>query len=248
MDESARCGKLLEKKKQTSLKKFGTTHHEKSLFYRDEKRKRNIEKWGVEHHWSLEVVKEKRIQTWLNKYGVTNPFNVPEIKRRIEDVNLERYGAKNPFASPMVKEKIKKRLMETYGVEFISQVEHIHRKQVEGITGMDYDYYYDTFLDKLLSYRKKVWAETKKQKLSTLENYDKRGKGKNDFHLDHIFSIKQGFIENVDPKIIGNISNLRMILSSENLSKNMKCDIDLEKLEFLYEELRKRETNAKISD
>lgn len=55
------------------------------------------------------------------------------------------------------------------------------------------------------------------QPLFQLDNYANRGKGY--FHLDHIISIKFGFDNNIDPEIIGNISNLRYLCKTENLSK-----------------------------
>lgn len=49
-------------------------------------------------------------------------------------------------------------------------------------------------------------------------------------HLDHIFSIQQGFINNIPPYIISHWTNLRMLESSENSKKGMRCDKTLEQL------------------
>jgi hypothetical protein len=57
-------------------------------------------------------------------------------------------------------------------------------------------------------------------------NY-KRGKL---FHLDHIYSIYDGFTNNVSPKIIGGVKNIRIISSQENLSKNKKSNITLNEI------------------
>jgi hypothetical protein len=56
-----------------------------------------------------------------------------------------------------------------------------------------------------------------------------------EFHLDHIFSIKHGFVFNVDPKIIGSPINLRIITRHKNCSKSANSDISLEELLDLYE-------------
>ena len=48
-----------------------------------------------------------------------------------------------------------------------------------------------------------------------------------DYHLDHIYSICEGYLNNVDPKIIGSVYNLRMLFWKENLNKSIKCDISL---------------------
>lgn len=71
-------------------------------------------------------------------------------------------------------------------------------------------------------YRKKVWEETNKQDLKSLKNYELRG-FKN-YHLDHKISIFYGFKNNIDYKIIGNISNLKMIPYKENMIKGIKCN------------------------
>ena len=74
-------------------------------------------------------------------------------------------------------------------------------------------------LDKKLYYAM-VWEVTEQQPLYILENSDKRG-WKN-HHLDHIYPIAMGFQNNISPKKIGNIKNLRFIPYQENLSKGSK--------------------------
>jgi hypothetical protein len=82
----------------------------------------------------------------------------------------------------------------------------------------------DDMTDFQLYYRK-VWNETKKQPLHTLKNYEKRGhqRQKGTYAIDHIISIKYGYINNVCYKIVGNINNLQMLSHSENSHKNDRC-------------------------
>lgn len=77
-------------------------------------------------------------------------------------------------------------------------------------------------------YKRKVWAETNRNDLTILENYSKRGR--TGYHLDHKYSIWQGFTNNVSPEIIGHIKNLEMLPYQENLSKFNKCSITLQQL------------------
>lgn len=51
-----------------------------------------------------------------------------------------------------------------------------------------------------------------------------------DFHLDHKFSVKMGFINNIDPEIIAHWSNLEIIPANKNCSKGRKCSQTLEQL------------------
>lgn len=74
-------------------------------------------------------------------------------------------------------------------------------------------------------YKSKVYSVTRKQNLSLLENYEKpRGLCGIDgaYQLDHIISIKQGFAKNIDPEIIGSISNLQFIPWQNNRNKSDK--------------------------
>ncbi len=83
-------------------------------------------------------------------------------------------------------------------------------------------------------YHREVWKVTNKQPISTLKNCEKRGRidlKENAYHLDHMYSIYQGFKDNVSPEIIGNIANLEMISHYENCSKNKKCSLTLKVLE-----------------
>jgi len=79
-------------------------------------------------------------------------------------------------------------------------------------------------------YRNIVNYLTNKQNIKSLPNYDKRGKYNNDFHLDHKFSIMEGFKNNILPYYIGNINNLEFITGFENRSKKDKCSIDIDEL------------------
>lgn len=50
------------------------------------------------------------------------------------------------------------------------------------------------------------------------------------YHIDHIYSISDGYLNDVDPKIIASVANLRVIDSLENLKKGKRSDITLESL------------------
>lgn len=59
------------------------------------------------------------------------------------------------------------------------------------------------------------WVE-----LGYIENTNLRGM---EFHLDHIFSISHGFLQNISPEIIGHWTNLRIIPALDNKNKSWKC-------------------------
>lgn len=83
--------------------------------------------------------------------------------------------------------------------------------------------------EKIISDKKKYYNEvhkiTKRQDIQSLKHFEKRGKAKlgtDNYQLDHIIPISEGFRNNIDPEIIGDISNLRFIPWKENILRNKK--------------------------
>lgn len=74
-----------------------------------------------------------------------------------------------------------------------------------------------------------------KKNSSKIENW-KSKKEKEGYSLDHKYSIKEGFLNNIDPGIIGHYKNLEVILFKENSSKKTKCSITLDELLSKMEE------------
>jgi hypothetical protein len=54
--------------------------------------------------------------------------------------------------------------------------------------------------------------------------------GRYKYHLDHKYSIYQGFLDKIDPKIISSINNLEVLSEYENCSKGISCSITKEEL------------------
>lgn len=59
------------------------------------------------------------------------------------------------------------------------------------------------------------------------------------YHLDHIYSVHDGFINKVDKHIIASPVNLRIMRSRKNVKKNKKSDISLETLCSMHESFMK---------
>ena len=77
-------------------------------------------------------------------------------------------------------------------------------------------------------YRRKVYYWTSKNDLTQLGYHEKRSRF--GYHLDHKYSITEGFKNKVPPKIIGSIDNLEFLLYTDNIKKGTSCSITLEKL------------------
>jgi hypothetical protein len=81
---------------------------------------------------------------------------------------------------------------------------------------------YNNWLVDKKRYYQEVWRITNQQELSRLENADKiRGLAgvQGAYQLDHKISINEGWINKINPYIIGDIENLRFITWEENLKR-----------------------------
>lgn len=113
----------------------------------------------------------------------------------------------------------------------IKSAEHI-RKIVESKTGMPYEEW-QIVRGEFDLYRAEVRRITESQQLSTLPDHGKRG---STHHLDHMFSVHEGFRQQISAAVIGHITNLTMLPSRDNITKNKKCAISLEELLRRYNE------------
>ena len=84
-------------------------------------------------------------------------------------------------------------------------------------------------------YYQLVWQETNRQFYKHFYNIENASLRSNDFHLDHIYSISEGFKHNVPVEVISHHTNLRVIPSNENCSKRGECHKTLVEL---YEDYR----------
>lgn len=123
-------------------------------------------------------------------------------------------------------ESRKKFYMEKYGVTHYSKTKEYKNKMKK--TMVERGHWTPIELkDNLEIYRRKVWTITNTQDLKGIKDIDKRGM---EFHLDHKFSIVEGFRSNIPTYIIGNINNLKILPAKENRQKIGKCSITKEEL------------------
>ncbi len=126
---------------------------------------------------------------------------------KFQNTSLEKWGVKNPMQSDIVKAKALQSKIDN-GVcrtdEEKSALE-LYMIEVENHTKDSWYYSYSRI------------------------NPDGLERGK-EYHLDHIYSRKAGFDNNIPPEVIGHWTNLRMLSSKENNGKNSKCDKTKEQL------------------
>ena len=191
----------------------------------------------VSNECKKKLRKERTEKTNLEKYGVEYTFQSQDFQEYIRTCNINKYGVENNMFRGDVKEKH----AESCIIRDIKRKEDIdenglnsfHRAMVKSKeTNIKNGYWVsDENKTDFEIYYAEVWKYTRRNDLSNLEHIEKRGhanQGK--FHLDHKYSIFQGFKEGVSPAIIGSIYNLEMITGRNNLSKGRKCSIDINTL------------------
>lgn len=165
-----------------------------------------LERYGDKNPWRFGS--DKFRQCLLEIYGVNNCRLIEGMTDRIQNTFLEKYNVLNSIDLPGVREKS----LKTKRNNFLNRINDI---------------------ESLTNYYKKVWSITNSNDLTTLKNYELRGRADidaNAYHLDHIYSISEGYLNGVDPEIIGSIENLQMIHWKENIIKGSECHITLENL------------------
>jgi hypothetical protein len=156
-----------------------------------------------------------------------------ESKRKIRESNLQTWSTLPVkwLESCLLSDEWFERLRVAAKLKPAKTPEHL-RKIVEVKVGMSYDDWI-VVRGQFHVYAARVRTVTGRQCLDMLPNSELRGKG---YHLDHRFSIVEGFRHDVEPEVIGDILNLEFVPEKVNLTKNSKCSITLQELLQGYHE------------
>jgi hypothetical protein len=168
-----------------------------------------------------------RTKNSLAKQGENNPMFGVSLKHPNSLANLVR----GYWAGKTLSEEHKQKIAKS-GLGRIVKPESI-KKYIQ--TGIDQGRFWkpdDPEYLEFKKYRRKVYYWSSKNDLTQLTNHNNRGL--TDYHLDHKYSITEGFKNKVPPKIIGSIYNLEFLLYTDNVKKGTKCSITLEKLNELF--------------
>lgn len=172
----------------------------------------NLFRYGTEFASQSSQFRDSVIKTCMDKYGTDNVFKVDAIKNKQVETVVSRYGVTNISKNP----EIIKRINDVHVSQGRRRPEHLrsdlekYRLAVKSITARSYhDYYY-------------------------VINPDNLPRSRYEYHVDHIYSVEEGFKNNVPPEIIGHYTNLRMLWHLDNSRKNTKCAMTLEELYESY--------------
>lgn len=146
-----------------------------------------------------------------------------EFKEKYKSVLIQKYGVDNNFKREDVKAVIRENLY-SQSTEAIKKKKETRIKngfQIPDSMLTDYEKYRRD-IDRLT---RKVWTHNKQ----SIQNYNKE-RGRKLHHIDHCYSVFDGFFNEISIDIISHPANLRMISASENCSKRNKSIITLEEL------------------
>ena len=91
----------------------------------DKRKQTNLKKFGVEYASQSREVQMKVVETNLQKYGVERPLQNTDINEKRKQTNLRRYGTEEAQSSDIIKEKVKNTLHKRYGdnIDNVSQLD-----------------------------------------------------------------------------------------------------------------------------
>ena len=214
------CGDVAKYITKTG-KKYCSNNHRKCLINRQKNSKghKNIEyKIGKDH-----PLYGKKRPEHSNFIKNNNPMSILEVKEKhLKICNSIEY--KQNMSKIIIERWKSKKYRKMYSDSLIQK----------GLKRSD-----ETISKQQLYYRKVLnITKTNLDKYYHLINPDNKpmGQTENTYNIDHIFSISEGFKQNIDPKIIGSVYNLQTLLWKDNIRKNKKCWITKEKLMELYYE------------
>ncbi|MCL2312199.1 MAG: hypothetical protein FWC41_06905 [Firmicutes bacterium] len=228
--------KTKEKIEQTNLIRFKCKNPLSNKDVIAKRNKTNEEKYGHKNIFGSEYGKQKIRETNKELYGCEVYINSERAReQRKEHFN----GSISPFNLKENRDKSEVTTFDTYGVKCVFELEEFRNKEKEKQTKIEngrwisddkqkefrlYEIDVNKFSEKTLKKEGNEWLGDGWE--------EKRGRGK--YHIDHKFSILEGFKQGIEPEIMGSKWNLRLITENENCVKGGKCIILKEELLKLY--------------
>lgn len=205
-----------------------------------------LEKYGVEHYDHTEEFKNRYKETCLEKYGVEHNFLIPEciekrksvLENNKEEINKKRkkYWTEENIAA--VNEKRRQTNLLKYGSSNVSSSDFFRKyKEING------EWIPNEFKSEFKNYKRIVFYETKKWRDSLLRDWDgkcyytkqilidnekfkllnpemKASSNRLQPTVDHKISVFYGFVNQIEPIVIADVSNLCICARYINSSKS----------------------------
>jgi len=198
-----------------------------------------IKNYGTTHPLKNEEVKQKSKDTCLLRYNMEYYVQTEEFKQKSEETSYLKYSVSHPMKSNMIKDILKQSMMDKYNVENSMYLDEVKRK-VKDSKILNNIISSDELTPKLILYKRIVKNITLKYKRELFNNwngidyYDNECIKENLIlnpldrsypTIDHKTSVLYGFLNDIPPEVIGDISNLCITKKHINSSKKEKCSI-----------------------
>lgn len=202
--------------------KFGDDWENQKHLHGKQKSKRHIEYW-IKRGYTEDESKEKVLEFQKETSGLYREFwKIKGYTDEEIDIILKTIDSKKKNTR-----RNREYLKQIYGNKWFDVYQEEYKKHKEKMI-KDGHWLSDELLSEFKKYHRLVWLYTRKTvKIDNIEGIEMRGEK---WHLDHKFSIKQGFINNIPAEIIGSPINLEIIPSVQNLKKRDKCSISMKAL------------------
>ena len=201
--------------------------------------------FGTDYPWQTEDIIEKRKQISIEKYGHACSLKNPEQQAKRKATLLERYGVEEPTLNNELRIKAAKGVKqayidnpnlssqqiqarkEKYGDNYASIVEKNRLTQIANGRWIapEKRSEWNLYKFKVKQLTSKVYKANK-----DIINPDNLPLGVCAYQIDHIYSIRHGFENNVPCEHIASVHNLRMLWHTDNKSKHIRSDQTLEEL------------------
>lgn len=234
---SNECAKELKTK--SYIKSCGKPHNfQKGSKSRNKWESRLMEEDGISNVFQRSDVKDKIKNTMEEKYGGWYS-STEEGKKHIRSIFMKKYNREwISLDIPEIYEAYKKATRERWGADHWSQSKKGRNILSEIITEIrnseDFrnaqvlrgNWKDRSNIDEIENYYFQVYKITEKN--LKLYGEDKFGKdwvkkrGINSYHIDHIYPIIKSYYKGIPYKLVGNILNLNLIKSTDNLKKGTK--------------------------
>lgn len=98
-DAGLKSAEIINKKKTTSLKNYGTEHPLQNDDFKKCLKEKFIKKYGSSPARTSEA-NTKRQETNLKRYGSTNPLSNENVRKKIKETNIKKYGVTTSLLLP----------------------------------------------------------------------------------------------------------------------------------------------------
>lgn len=148
--------------------------------------------------------------------GVVNSSQLESVREKKKIKSLEKYGVDNVSKAVSVQEKISKKRK-----DYWDRVYQSKNFTTDGLSRLEY------------ARRCHQYADTQYQRYKHV--IDPESKRSKDWHVDHIYSVTDGFLNDIPINVISDITNLRLIPAVENYKKFKSSHKTLQELYEDYE-------------